>query len=178
MTLKFYTSTDDEKTVNKNLSDYPGTLTNVQLKDDSSLLKPKFLLTYSSSLFDPNLGNTPNYLYCETWVRYYFIRDIIYSQQMVVLDCEIDPLMTYSQDLLEMDMFVARQGQKKYVPSGAEDSEPLANILLPDDFMPVQVNRDFQMIGDGSLKKANFEAIGRLTDGDFVLLVNGGYTGI
>ena len=177
MNVMLYVCTEDDKVLNKSISQ-AGQLTSFYLKDNSSLLKPQLIFDYRNTLFDPECGKTANYLYIDQWKRYYFIRDVIYSQQSVILDCEIDPLMTYSSALLEMEMFVARQGKIAYVPEGKEDSEPLGNIYLPDDFMPVQANRDLSMIGDGSEKYGNFERIGKLNDGTFVLLVNGGQTSI
>lgn len=172
MTINLYNMTDDEKTVNKSLSDNPITYENVVLKDDTSLLKPTFIMSYSSGSFDPK--NAPNYLYCNDFGRYYFIRNHTYSQQMVFLECEVDPLFSHSDFLLSHEMFIARQRIDLGVPSGKENSEPFANILLPDDFLPVQSNRDLSMIGDGSVKYNNFDDIKGLTDGTFVLLVNGG----
>lgn len=177
MTIKLYKCDDDVRTVNKSLSN-PFGVNDVHLKDDTSLLNPVFCFhpDPSTYLLFPEKSRQLNYLYAETLGRYYFIKDITYSQQMCYLHCEIDPLMTWKDELLEREMFVARQGNIAYTKDGRESA--IANILLPDDFIPVQANRKMDMMGDGSEKSTNFENIKGLTDGSFVLLINGGYYSI
>lgn len=176
MLIRVYMCEDDEKTVNKTLHSTGYVIDNVRLKDDTSLLKPKFVLAFHDTVFSPDREITNNYIYCQQWKRYYFIRDIIYSSQSVILDCEIDPLMSHSTELLEQEMFVARQANQSYTPQDGESPKSLGNILLPDDFIPVQANRQLCLVGDGSRKYTNFDAINDLTDGNFVLLVNGDYS--
>ena len=173
MTIKTYKCSDDDKTLNKDLYS-PQTISNVILKDNTSLLKPTFIFSWAGTDFSPIKGETPNYLYCVEWNRYYFIKDPIYSQQMVLLDCEVDVLMSNANQLLQKEMFVARQGQHITTISGEQTSTSLGNLLLPDDFLPVQADRKIGMFGDGSQKNPNFESISGRKDGSFVLMLNGG----
>ena len=177
MTINLYNCTDDEKTVNKTLSDSPTIISGVSLKDNTSLLKPSFVFSYNanSPKFSPVQGKTPNYLKCSEWGRYYFIRNVVYSQQSVIVECEIDPLTSHATELLEKEMFVARQQNSAYAPN---TGRPTPNYLLPDEFLPIQANRNLNVVGDGSVNYNNYETVGKLNDGDFVLLVNGGYSSI
>ena len=177
MIIKLYNCDDDVRTVNKSLS-APFQLDDVHLKDDTSILNPVFCFhpDRETGRLMPEKEHQLNYVWAETLNRYYFIKDITYSQQMCYLHCEIDPLMTWANELLDREMFVARQGTIAYTKDEKESA--IANILLPDDFIPVQANRKLDMIGDGSKKYPNFNSIKGLTDGSFVLLINGGFSNI
>ena len=60
-----------------------------------------------------------NYCYCPNLERYYFITDIIFTRQgLVELNCSVDPLMSFKDDILNSKQLITRQEnkQQRYIP--------------------------------------------------------------
>lgn len=106
MTGNFYKNNSDNKVLNKDLNriinDIP-----IILKDDTDLLNPTFILDYSQFIY------SCNYVYIPELYRYYYIDNIIYSQQRVYIECHTDVLMTYRTEILNLQCIIKRQ-QYKY----------------------------------------------------------------
>lgn len=75
------------------------------LKESTSIIRPIFILENASNLI--KLGY--NYLYCVDWGRYYFINNITISHNNYYeLECEIDVLASYRNDILSQTFFIER----------------------------------------------------------------------
>lgn len=100
MTLTLYKTSDDPRTLNKTITDAK-TLT-VQLKSDTDLLNPVFMLAYDSTIL-------AGYNYAEMDGRYYYITDITAATGgQLQLRCKTDVLMTYKDDILQCPVIVDR----------------------------------------------------------------------
>lgn len=105
MQANLYINNSDERYVNKNLTPL---LNNVELyfKDDEDILNPVLKVTSINDI----LGS--NYLYLNELDRYYYIRSVTYSKQYVLLNCEVDVLMSHKRDLLIQEVILKRQSNK------------------------------------------------------------------
>lgn len=121
ITLDLYRTPSDERMIDKTLNDKFSIL-KIVLKEDCSILHPTFLIGKGSS--DERMDTVGwwrkfNYCYCGNLDRYYFIRNIIYQKTgLVELQCDVDPLMTFKDDILDSTQLVTRQENKiqKYIP--------------------------------------------------------------
>ena len=105
MQANLYINNSDERYINKNLTTL---LNNVELyfKDDEDILNPVLKVTSINDI----LG--ANYLYLNELDRYYYIRSVTYSKQYVLLNCEVDVLMSHKRDLLIQEVILKRQSNK------------------------------------------------------------------
>ena len=170
MDVQFYSTSDDPRTINKTLSNELE-ITGVRFKDNTNILQPVLELEYNNALF------SKNYCHIGNLSRYYFIKDIVTSQNRLLVYCEIDVLKTYESQIKNTNAFVVRQGR-----TSKEDDDGravgLANPLIPDDTYPVQANRVVSIIGENDSENGDF---GKLWDENvaskkptLVLLINGG----
>lgn len=102
MTVTIYSTSDDNRVVNKTLTFIIQGL-RVYPTGEVSLHDPVFVIDYNAAVL------AGNYLYCDTLSRYYYIRDIdIDTAQRMRLHCTIDPLYTYRQYIPELTATVVR----------------------------------------------------------------------
>lgn len=79
------------------------TVEEVFLKENTSVIRPVFLIEYNISILEYN------YLYCEEFSRYYFIRNIATGlNNWWELDCEVDTLASHKVDILQNTCFIER----------------------------------------------------------------------
>ena len=101
MTLTLYTTTDDNRVVNKELT----TLGSATLRPTESLdlMTPRFVVDYNATYYGSN------YCYCDTLGRYYYINDIsLETGHRMVLQCSMDVLKTYASYLAAVKATVIR----------------------------------------------------------------------
>lgn len=103
MTADFYICKDDNRTVNK--SNLKQTLTNIDItfKDDVSILSPILITQYNINIAESN------YIYIRDLNRYYYIKNIDYSQQRIILYCECDVLNSYKNDIYNLTCIIKKQ---------------------------------------------------------------------
>lgn len=122
MTLTLYTTTDDNRVVNKELT----TLGSATLRPTESLdlMTPRFVVDYNSTYYGAN------YCYCDTLGRYYYINDIsLETGRRMVLHCSMDVLKTYASYLA---------GVKATVIRSQSVGSPTP---IPDKKLPIDPNR-------------------------------------
>lgn len=73
-----------------------------ELKDDTDIIHPTLIFNY-------NVVPDVNYVWLSVLGRYYFIRNRIYSQGRVYVECEEDVLMTYREQLKAQEVIIKRQ---------------------------------------------------------------------
>lgn len=104
MELTFYKQAATPNRVDK--SDYltvVGTLSNVVLKDDTNLMSPTFILKTSEKVYNSN------YVYCSFTGRYYYIESIdALKGGRVAINCTIDVLYTYKNEILNSSAWIER----------------------------------------------------------------------
>lgn len=100
MNITLY-SFSKKKNSTKIPADSGTTISNVNLKDDTSLLSPVFKLT--------NNGNLNSYNYVAWNGRYYFISDIVKRNNNIIeIACSIDVLASWRTAILNSSQFVDR----------------------------------------------------------------------
>lgn len=102
MTLTLYSTTDDNRVVNKTLTAV-GSAVTVRPTERLDMMAPNFLIDYAAAA----LG--ANYCYCDTFDRYYYINDItLETGRRMILHCTIDVLKTYAAALADVEATVIR----------------------------------------------------------------------
>lgn len=105
MQATFYENKSDRRYLTKEIvSKY----TNIPLQiiEPSSVIRPS--LKVSSGL----IGQNVNYLYIEELERYYYINDWIMENGFIRLECEVDVLMSFKDEIKNRNVIVNRQESK------------------------------------------------------------------
>lgn len=151
MILTLYQNSDDERVVNKRLqqiaqlSAAPITPVNI--------IAPSFILSTGNTL-------NANYLYCDTFARYYYIKDWqIDKGGRVVISCSIDVLTTYAAQILATKCLIVRQ-------------ENIGSTYITDNKLPLYPYKETKVVeftgGDFNLESATSNSF------NFLLNVAGG----
>ena len=115
MRATLYKNKSDERYLVKDLASI-GTYNNLVFKDEEDLVTPTFKVT------DSNFSETCNYIYVQELGRYYYIRSRRFSRQCLFLECQVDVLMSFRNEIHEMTGIISR-------------NERLYNLYLNDDKM-------------------------------------------
>lgn len=134
MTITLYKISDDSRQLVKtiDLDHKIGDLTAI-FKGDVDILKPVLEIAYSATYA------TANYVHIPSLNRYYFINNITVSTQRMYLDCSVDVLMTYSDEIKNLECVLARQQSKNNANLFLQDGmfkvlQPKDVVVLPWDF--------------------------------------------
>lgn len=140
MTITLYTISDDSRQLVKEAdNDHKlGELTAI-FKGDVDILNPVLEIAYSASYA------AANYLYISSLGRYYFINKITVSAQRMYLECSVDVLMTYAEEILDLDAIIARQEDKNEAQFYLSDG--MFRILQPKDVVPLPFPEAFDSKG-------------------------------
>lgn len=104
MEIKTYTNNSDPFTVNKDLTPV-STYANCEMKEDSSIIDPVFVLSGAVSSFA-----AVNYVYVSAFGRYYYVRNIeSEGNGMVRLTCHVDVRTSFKDEFLALPAVVSRQ---------------------------------------------------------------------
>lgn len=147
MEIKFYNNSSDNQVISKNITLIKSV--SAEFFNDSSILNPKIVIKYDSSLF------SSNYCFIEYLnSRYYYIDDItILNGSRMLISCSVDVLMTYATQIKGLTVIIDKQSEINTSPYYNDDS------YLVDD---KQFNTSLAF--PNSL----------LTDGQYVLITAGG----
>lgn len=101
----FYENKSDRRYLTKEIE---SKYTNIPLQiiEPSSVIRPS--LKVSSGL----IGQNVNYLYIEELERYYYINDWIMENGFIRLECEVDVLMSFKDEIKNRNVIVNRQESK------------------------------------------------------------------
>lgn len=113
----FYQNLSDERYLNKRINAI-GRSDSFYFKDDTNIVNPTFKVNYHS------ITENANYVYIPDVGRYYYIRNKIYSKQCLYLECEVDVLMSFKDNIKLMSAIISR-------------NERLYNLYLSDDKMEI-----------------------------------------
>lgn len=106
MQAKFYNNKSDARYLNKSI-DLKYDNIPLEVLTPASVIRP--VLKVSSGL----IGQSVNYVYVDELERYYYIRNWTMENGYVLLDCEVDVLMSFKDAIKQQNVIVSRQ-QKKY----------------------------------------------------------------
>lgn len=102
MTVNFFSTLDDILVVTKTLTSVASVVCTPY--KECNIMNPVLILTYNANILNAN------YFYIDEWHRYYFMSppSVTPGQQMII-NGEIDPLMTYSDSIRSLTCHVVRQ---------------------------------------------------------------------
>ena len=113
MQATFYYNKSDKRYLNKSI-DAKYSNIDIQILEPSSIINPTLLV--SSGL----IGNNVNYVYIPDLRRYYYIDNYIMENGFVRLECKVDVLMSFKNEILSEKVIAARSSNRY-------------NLYLPDD---------------------------------------------
>lgn len=76
---------------------------NVELKEDTSIVNPVFILE------DPSQYLPSNYIVVPDLGRKYFITNVILSHQRAMIECHVDVLESYKSEIKDKEVILERQ---------------------------------------------------------------------
>lgn len=124
MKLILYNNMSDNATLSKTISEIV-VIDNVVLLDDTDILNPVFRLKI------PNDITAFNYCHCDIFGRYYYVRNItVETGGIYRLECAVDVLMTYREQILNTSAIIMRGGTNYNVLVNDGQKIPQANTAV------------------------------------------------
>ena len=98
MNLTLYKTLDGDNVINKTLTNV-GTI-EINLKRETDVITPILILSRNETIN----YETCNYLFIPVLARYYFVRSVTFlNSKLVMLNCEVDYVETYKNDILNSE---------------------------------------------------------------------------
>lgn len=101
MNATLYFNKSDKRTIGKKLESVA--TVSIEMKEDTSVIDPVFIIR------DPNKYLPSNYIKVPTLGRSYFINNVTLSHQRALLECHVDVLESYKEDIKEHEVITERQ---------------------------------------------------------------------
>ena len=114
MICNLYSTKSENNVLSKTLNEIKENIV-VKLKNDTSIIKPTFILSSDGINF-----KELNYLYCEDLGRYYYIDNItLLNGNLLALECHVDVLMSFASDIKNANVLVlnSETDTNNYLPS-------------------------------------------------------------
>lgn len=110
MKAYFYYNKSDKRYVKKELEFIPPNVSSGPVPDHidvdfieaSSVINPRLVMSPRSNCLQAN------YLFLEDFGRYYYINDMTVEKGRVIIDCEVDVLMSFWRDIKEKNIIINR----------------------------------------------------------------------
>lgn len=148
MVAKLYDNRSRRNILHKNIVQVGSDLT-VLLKEQTSVVSPTIILKADANSLKFN------YVYLEDFRRYYYVTNITAAQQRFFVDLEVDPLMSFANEIMLCNCILERQTHSdKY------------DLYIQDEEMPKRV---YDYVDTNTPNITN-----RLNSGTIILAVNGG----
>lgn len=91
----------------------------VELKENTNIMNPIIILSRLR-------GINFNYVYLDVFDRFYYVKNITYSQQRYYIDLEVDVLMSFKDRIGELEV-IANRSSSYYNTYQKDDSLPFEN---------------------------------------------------
>ena len=121
MTITFYNNESDTIVVSKKITQI-SSISNAKIINETDIVNPSIIV---SRKFYDSLILKANYLYIDKLERYYYINNISFAESMIEIDCTVDVLMSYKNQIRNLTCTVTR-------------NENLKNGYLNDDNYNIQ----------------------------------------
>lgn len=118
MTITTYVNDSEEHVLDKTLTKINENIS-VILKDDTNVLNPTIITS-------GNISHTFNYIYISDFNRYYYVKNITYSQQRYYIECAVDVLMSFNSDIKSLNV-IANRSSSYYNVYQTDSSIPFEN---------------------------------------------------
>lgn len=107
MSLTMYTNTSDNRYLTKTITQIGETPISCTFKENTNMEAPDVIISPSA------YSSACNYVYLDDTSRYYYVTDVTFSQQRVVLSLKVDVLMSFKSALLDCEA-VAHRSANQY----------------------------------------------------------------
>ena len=104
MTITFYNNESDEILVDKKITSI-SSISNAKIINETDIVNPSIIV--SRNFYDSIILKA-NYLYIDKLDRYYYINNISFDDSMIVIDCTVDVLMSYKNEIRNITCTVTR----------------------------------------------------------------------
>lgn len=118
MTITTYYNESEEHVLDKSLTTINSNIS-VELKDDTNVMNPTLITSRA-------LSHKFNYVYISEFNRYYFVKNITYSQQRFYIECAVDVLMSFNSDIKQLNV-IANRSSSYYNVYQTDNSIPFEN---------------------------------------------------
>ena len=137
MDAYLYYNKSDKRYMNKQIEaiTYDGSdHIDVEFKEDTSIINPTFILRTQSKVL------TGNYIFVPDLNRYYYINDYTVSHQRIYINCHVDVLMSFKDEIKKENVIVARNTKlfNMYLEDGkykVQDRTSVRTVVFPSGFM-------------------------------------------
>lgn len=109
MTITFYNNESDSILVDKKITSI-SSLSNAKIINETDIVNPSIIV--SRNFYDSIILKA-NYLYIDNLKRYYFINNISFAESMIVIDCTVDVLMSFKNEIRNLNCTVSRNENLK-----------------------------------------------------------------
>lgn len=101
MTVTFYNCSDDERVINKTVSD--GVTVEARPYEGCSVLQPSLILEYNADIL------SRNYAYIPEWKRYYYVGNAsVEIGNRMVIPLRVDPLKSWEESIRNVPLVAER----------------------------------------------------------------------
>lgn len=104
MTITTYSNASEEHVLDKDITKINENIS-VILKDDTNVLSPTLITSQ-------NISHNFNYIYISEFDRYYYVKNITYSQQRFYIECTVDVLMSFNSDIKSLELIANRSSSR------------------------------------------------------------------
>lgn len=118
MTITTYVNDSEEHVLDKSITKVSENIS-VILKDDTNVMSPTLITSNS-------ISHNFNYVYISEFDRYYYVKNMTYSQQRYYIECEVDVLMSFNSDIKDLEV-IANRSSSDYNVYQKDDSIPFEN---------------------------------------------------
>lgn len=118
MTITTYSNASEEHVLDKDITKINENVS-VVLKDDTNVLSPTLITSQ-------NISHTFNYIYISDFDRYYYVKNITYSQQRFYIECAVDVLMSFNSEIKDLNV-IANRSSSYYNVYQKDDTIPFEN---------------------------------------------------
>jgi hypothetical protein len=122
-----YTNASEEHVLDKSLTIVQQNI-DIDIKADTGIINPTVIVSDS-------VGAGYNYVYIDVFDRYYYVKNITYSQQHFIVELNIDVLMSHNAAIKDLDLIANRSSSRfnVYQPD-AQVSFLQKNIIATQKF--------------------------------------------
>ena len=117
MEIYLYNQSSDKNVLNKNIGS--ATLITGTIKDESNLVNPEIILSR-------NVTSAFNYIYIPDFNRYYYVTDKIMEHQRTIVQCHVDVLMSFKNQIKNMNI-IAERASNRFNLYQVDNELPLKN---------------------------------------------------
>lgn len=118
MTITTYSNASEEHVLDKDITKINDQVS-VVLKDDTNILTPTLITSQ-------NISHNFNYIYISDFDRYYYVKNITYSQQRFYIECAVDVLMSFNSEIKDLNV-IANRSSSYYNVYQKDDTIPFEN---------------------------------------------------